>query len=207
MSIINAYISPTEAIVGVDTLAAAQDGRRVHTSKVFPIAHLNAVIAWRGQSVFHDCLLMHCHMLNAQTLDDLIDWMPEMLGRVEQLTAQHVLSDDQAFKGGTIVDGNELVLVGWSQKRARMLGWCFRKVGDMEQWQDGEIQYCHAPRCDDGIPNKPAAMEKYAKAQVRKMAGMAGGTLIVCRVTRAGMTLRHTMKFPDDEPAPETVWQ
>lgn len=191
MSLINVWVTPAEAIIGVDTLSAAEDGRRLHASKVFPIAHLNAVLAWRGQSIFHDCLLMHCHMVGAQSLDELIDAMPEMLARVEVLVAPHLIAGKQI----DFVEGNELVLAGWSQRRSRMLGWCFRKVGDMEDWQDGEILYCHAPKCDEDIPNKPAFMERFARAQVRKMNGMAGGTLIVCRVTQNGITLRHATKL------------
>ncbi len=198
MSLLNAWVQPSEAVLAVDTEAVSEDGRFVQTSKLYPFAHLPAAFAARGASVFHDCLAMQVHLSKVQSFDELVDRLPELIDLAEAVAQPAAGLFDARF----VNRGQEIVFAGWSHRRARMQGWIFRKVDDMDHWQEGEIEHFHAPPSSvaKGIPCEPAALELLAAAQVRYMkdaCGYGGGTLIVCRVSEHELVLKHAMKFAD----------
>ena len=198
MSLLNLWVQPTEAIVAVDTDAVSEDGRSMQTSKLYSFAHLAAVFAARGASVFHDCLSLQVHLSKVQSYDELIDRLPELIELAEAVAQPHLGLFPERF----VNRGQEIVFAGWSHKRSRMLGWLFRKVDDMTHWQEGEVKYFHAPPSSvaKGIPCEPAAVEMLAAAQVRYMkevCGFGGGTLIVCRVTETEVAFTNTMRFSE----------
>jgi hypothetical protein len=204
VSLLNFWCTPKEAVLAVDTAAVAEDGSFSQTSKLFTFPHLNAVFAARGESVFHACLSMHCHVGNPQSFDQLVAGIPAILPVVEAIVKPHRGVFDKRYAN----IGNELVFAGWSHERSRMLGWVFRKVADMEQWQSGEIKFFHAPPSSVatglGIPNEPAAIERFASAQMRFMrkdSAWPGGGLIVCRATKDALSLTRVMEFAEREAA------
>lgn len=200
MSLLNVWLTPAEATVAVDTDALAEDGTHVQMSKIFALAHLNAVFAARGESVFQDVLATQCQVLKPQSFDDLVDMLPEVIAAVERIA----MPISGSFPEGIENRGNEIVFVGWSLKRSRMMASLCRKVSGMADWQHAEIKYFHAPPAsvatDLGIPNSPKSIERFTTAQAQYMArtsGYGGGTLIVCRLTKETLSLAHALKFSD----------
>jgi hypothetical protein len=195
VSLLNAWVTPAEAIVAVDTDGVGQDGARMPSSKLLPIPHLNAVMALRGQSAFLAFLFLRCISSSFETFDEMNDAMPGVLADVDAyLPADKIVSSCRI--------GNELVLAGWSARRGRMLGRRFLKRDDMDEFSAADTELHVAPwhASLEGTPTKAHAVEKLARAQVRWMREMfpnaaCGGKLLVCRLTRKSLTLSHQATF------------
>lgn len=202
MSLLNAWITPTDAIVAVDTDGVREDGARFPTSKLLPIPHLNAVIAMRGQSAFLAFLFLRCISSSFDSFDELNDAMPALLADVNE-----TLPDEILVKNCRI--GNELLIAGWSNRRHRMLGRQFIMRDDMPEFAASEFDFHISPwhaSSMSHLPRKAHAVEKLARAQVQWMRSTfpnaaCGGKLLVCQIGRRSITTSHRSSFQIQEVA------
>ncbi len=125
MSLLNVWVEPQRALVGVDTHAMYLDPRgepakgmpagRFETSKMIPIVHLNAVMAVRGSAILIAGCYVLCNMEPRLGLDQLFNDFPAIVAKnyaqLEQAARQqgHQASLDQ-----------EVMLVGWSRRAGKM---------------------------------------------------------------------------------------
>jgi hypothetical protein len=197
MSLLNAWISPTAAIVAVDTDGVGQDGARMPSSKLLPIPHLNAVLALRGQSALLSFVFVRCISSGFETFDQLADALPAML-----IEAEDSVDDEHLVDGPQI--GNELLAVGWSDRKGQMAGRQFVKRGDMTEFSETDAAFHVSPWHASLQRQKiePQALDQIARAQVRWMRetfpnAACGGTLVVCSLNRKAMGLTHKFNFED----------
>lgn len=197
MTILCAWISPAEAVVASDTVGQAHlDGSRRVLSKVKIIPHLNAVLAGRGVNLFFDLLALHGQNASCNSFDELIQEMPDLLSMTEAMTPADVL------QGGAGEPGFEVLVAGWSDREARMLGVVFQKRMGMEEAVRTEVNFCVAPwdASMPDIPKKVTRLQDIAREQVKWMRSQfgeaaAGGRLTVCRVTRRSMTVSNSINL------------
>lgn len=191
MSLLNAWVTPEEAIVAVDTEGVGRDGVRSPMCKIVALAQLGGVIAFRGQSLFFGSVAHICMSRRYQTFDELLDDLPVIV----ELAASPPQWDVPGF------DGNELIAVGWSTKQSRIVARLLTRRGGAHEFTVSEPQGCLAPwDAGDffGIPTEASAIERIARAQVRWMRETyanptCGGSLIVCTIKRDAINLetRH----------------
>lgn len=197
MSLLNAWITPDEALVAVDTDGVRRDGRRVSMSKLFTLPHLNAVLGFRGQSSFSASILHSCASRAFESFDELLD---ALLGLAEG--GALLLSSDFKIHGHGHID-DQLIAIGWSPSRSRMFARTFVKSG--KGFAVTDSQGCIAPwdaASMAHLPKTADAVREIAKAQVNWMQaayGLGGGTLILCKLTRSSVELRHEMTFEREE--------
>ena len=174
MSLLNAWVKPSEAVLAVDTEAVSEDGRFMQTSKLYPFAHLPAVFAARGAAVFHDCLAMQVYLSKVQSFDELVDRLPELIELAEGVASPHLGLFDARF----VNRGQEIVFAGWSHRRARMQGWIFRKVDDMDLSAFDTVFHLA------NIANDPSVdLNPYSSWEVNVLAGMR----LIDRAARQGV--------------------
>jgi len=197
MSLLDVWATHAEAIMAVDSDGVGTDGDRLPASKLLPIPHLNAALGLRGQLAFLQLIFLRVLSLGFETFDDLADFMPAILAEADSLTPAGLIVDAHGA-----LAGNELVACGWSHRHKRMVALQCVKHGDMPaffvQGVDRHVSPWHASM--QGIRIAPQAVDKLARAQVSWMRetfpnAACGGKLIVCRLTRNAMTLRHEFTF------------
>lgn len=199
MSLLNVWIKPREALVAVDTEGVGGDGSRKPMSKVMTLPHLNAVIALRGNAHFLGALLHVCLSRTIASFDELLAEMPGNLALADALVPA-------ALRHPEFPD-TELIVVGWSLERSRMLGRLFAKRGEEQEFSGHDTEGCIAPydaATMAHLPRTEHAVQKIARAQVRYMRSernIGGGVLILCRVDRQAVTMRHAMVFETEEEA------
>jgi hypothetical protein len=112
MSLLNAWVTPTEAIVAVDTDGAAADGARLPSSKLLPIPHLGAVLASCGQLAYLAFVYLRAITSGFATFDEMRDAMLAMLAAAEE----NIPAEFIAAGAAGSAFGNELLAVGWSDR-------------------------------------------------------------------------------------------
>lgn len=193
MSLLNAWITPQEAIVAVDTDGIGPDGQRMPSSKLMYVPHANAVLAVRGQ--YAALKLVFLQALNLETFDDLADALPDLAQASEMAMPGSVLVEGVAA-------GNEFVAVGWSDRLQRMVGrQCVRR-GDMPEYTAVEIDRHISPWGEwaSGITPVPQAVGDIARAQVAWMErtfpnAACGGNLLVASLGRDSLMIRRVEDF------------
>ena len=197
MSLLDAWITPAEAIVAVDTDGVDQNRERKGMSKLLALPHLNAVIAMRGSGNF---LASAFHLCMSRGLDSFDDLLSEVSGILR--FAEATLASGLRVAG---FPDMELVVVGYSDKEGRMLGRLFTKRGDEQDFTAKDTEGCIAPydaATMADIPRTADALAAIARAQVRYMqatAGLGGGKLIVARLERDHLFLHRTAAFQSEQ--------
>lgn len=212
MSLLNVYVAAHRALVGVDTACGAIPGDPVaewmarsapgqslpaHVSKVFPIAHLGAVLAARGTHTF----LMDVvgPAAACASVDELEDVLPKILEAADQAHAnrcRHFGLPDQVTHAA-----QELLLVGWSAREGGMIATIYeREAGPSQAFTVDQVEAWAAPwETSYGQAIEPRTdhdMLQLARAQVshsrRDHPGAPiGGRLIVAEVTREAIAIRQ----------------
>ena len=118
MSIVNAWVGPENAWVGVDTGATHVDGVTREASKMVPLVHLPAVIAGRGCAAFLPAVVCNS-MLKLLEFDELAAAMPEILRETFDDICK--ANTDAGKDLPADFDKETIVLVGWSRRRQKML--------------------------------------------------------------------------------------
>lgn len=211
MSIVNAFVSPEWGVVCADTEAGPDGGPYIEVSKLVPLPHMSAVIAFRGSMLFLAGAVNGVFSLGCG-FDELVRQMPDLL----QLSSENAikmlpkvglaekLTSEEAGCG-------EAILVGFSPAAGRIAGHHFRRVTlDGGFVTTKNVSYFSAPAWDDvdlelpsvrGDPGKEG-MKALALAQLklvreRHTPGEAtGGRLIRAEVRRDTMTIETIMDFP-----------
>lgn len=201
MSLLDVWIQPSCALVGVDTEARYPNDVIETVSKMLPLVHMNAVIAGTGSHLFCNNLFSGCHSVGLD-LDGLIEKMPELLPLVHQAFLQSL------EQGGIRIRENpneqSAVLVGWSNSEGRMIGRYYVQVDAAEGFTESKIEPgIIQPGTDDRwadrlralpLPSTPADMGRFAQEQTRIIKEFvaeihAGGKFIVAEITRDRMTI------------------
>lgn len=190
MSLLNAWIFPSEAVIAVDTDGARENGSRFGTSKVLPIPHLGgAAIAVRGQAALLQFLFLRAIGSGFDTFDELVSLPTELL---DDMTAS--IPSNLLAAAPHVSMGNMVAMVGWSERRGAMYGRQFVQRGATEAFvaDDFTVMLTPWPPAFQDLPKTPEAVEAIAHAQCHWMrdtypGAMCGGKLVLCRVTRAGI--------------------
>jgi len=188
MSLLNVWLEPGVALIGVDTDGVDVAGVRRNVGKLFPIPHAGCVLAGRGESRFLGCIAAAiCSM--GEEFDDL--------AAVLKRLADQTVSELRPMGG--IPEGLklELVLVGFSWARNRMAGIELELEPGAAQFAQDEIELEHVTPWDDSLaalpsPSSPANMAVLARAQARLLRSMGpnvagGGKLIIASIERHQM--------------------
>jgi hypothetical protein len=202
MSILNVWISPERALIGVDTKAVysrAKPGNVLHEySKMIPLVHASAVLANRGHTAFLSAVFAQCHS-HPSEFDSLEGLMPSILDYALNILVTH--NRDANINDDSVYGGQELALVGWSPMRRRMVGSSYVKEAGKPGFVRKEINpWIIAPwessLGSPTIPKTPAAMLDLAKTQMRyvrsrkDLAALGfGGKYIVADLTRDSLSI------------------
>jgi hypothetical protein len=188
MSLINAWVTPSAALVTVDTDGVRIDGTRLPVSKLLPIPHLGCVLALRGQFAFLQFLFLRCLSAGLDTFDQLIEALPELLAETESGIPQELM------RVGRI--GNEVIAVGYSDRKAAVTGRRFVKVDEAQGFSAEDFDFHvspYDPATMAGLDVSHGNAEGIARAQVdymrREFSAVCGGNLLVCHVTSKGIKL------------------
>lgn len=212
MSILNVSLSPTRAIVGVNTAIFPLNGAVTHGSKLFPLVHMNSALACRGAQPFFVPLCANCLFLGGATYDTLVSKIPELLSAAFTWALQHSVTVDVTNPDS--VDKQQVALLGWSQSYDRMMGYTFiqedRKTGftrfDIDEYVlspwDASFPECSNPE----NPKTPEIMARLARAQSRLLsklesapgAGAGGGRFIVAQLNQSSMTIAQVCDLDKD---------
>lgn len=196
MSILNCWIEPERALVGVDTEVIGADGKFYACSKMIPLPHVGAVLGARGGLLFFSTLVAACNVQGFE-FDALADMMPDLCrnslkGAKEGLSAA----------GRGPIEGNDehlVVLVGWSPRLGRMVGYDFDKTVEATEFIAGRIEPSLAAPWDRSLGafheiRTPWQMATLAQAQCSLMNTLTpyaagGGRFIVAEIERESMKI------------------
>ena len=199
MSILNVSIDRDRALVAVDTLCQTGQGPR-ETLKLYPLPHIGAVIAGRGQLAFllqiHLEVILHC-----ATFDDLVERTIEALPPLfARLRAQ---PNAAAFGMGDGSDVQELVLVGWSPQAQAMQGWRWSQSDPRLGFTREEIApWLVSPALEPvGDLSTATGMLHLARRQVTRWrpsapGGALGGRLLLAELRRGALMVRDVGGLP-----------
>lgn len=126
MSILNVFVTPELALIGVDTEAMLSDGSIKECTKVLFLPHIHAAVGFRGASLVHittSGVIMFFH----GSFDDLAGEMPKIVN--------HALSVARANAAAANTKPEDLeyfdfVLVGFSHNVGHMVGHTYTKSSD-----------------------------------------------------------------------------
>lgn len=198
MSLICAFVTPQAVTVAVDTAVIASDGSMSSTSKMVPLVHYPAVIAYRGCALFLEMIFSGCHAIGG-TFDDLLEAMPKLLVEVTpqfRRLAQQLGTTDERLLGT-----HNVILAGWSERQGRMICRAYAQDSADEGFGVDDIQNMYGAPWDSSLIALAPDVMRFASAQVRLMHAKApeatvGGRLIVARITKDGLSVQHAGDLP-----------
>lgn len=212
MSIVNAFVSPECGVVCADTEGGPDGGPYIEVSKLVPLPHMGAVIAFRGSMLFLAGAVNGVFALGCD-FDELSQHMPGLL-QVSSDTAIKMLPRVGLADKMTSEEAGcgEAILVGFSPAAGRIVGHHFRRVTlDSGFVTNSRTRYFSAPAWSDVDFDLPAisanvtrenmkalALEQSRLARERDTVGEAtgGGRLIYAEVRRDTMIIETIMDFP-----------
>lgn len=124
MSILNAAITPTRALIAVDTDARAATGERTSASKLFYLPGSHVVVGFRGDLDFLQMLVAHVFAPIGDGLDAVARVMPD-LARQSGIARREMLKKARETYPNlpdVAIGKQEILLVGWSAQRAGIFG-------------------------------------------------------------------------------------
>lgn len=204
------FFKPARLIVASDTLGYIPSRTEVRPlgflSKVFPLAHLKAVIFSRGQMQIPAHAAM-CLGLDpaVHTIEAAAEALPEILTKVtEQYCAEQDIDDPDSLAIA------EVVLAGWSEAERRCRVWYFFNGTGYEPQDDGGENY--GLLALPGLPEMPQATgsldkqliaimhaeQRYFDDNPDLMHGMRlGGEIQSWTIDREGISQRVIYRYPD----------
>lgn len=173
MSILNVFITPEVALIGVDTDAMLPDGSINECSKVLFLPHIHTAVGFRGVHLMH--AIANAEIMSFYgSFDHLAEVMPQILTHslgVARENAGAIKSED--------IENFEFALVGFSQKAGRMVGHVFSKSSNSP-----DIKITH-DFPEMAAPSLPP--EDLARLEIRRAdkAGIRALALDQCRYIRS----------------------
>jgi hypothetical protein len=199
VSILNVFVTPDRAMVAVDTEGLDQSGARGEIAKLFPLAHLNAILAFRGSSTF--AAAVACEICAA--LGEEVDDLPARLEAIFPVAIDHIrkaVTDEQFDR----LKGQNVVLLAYSSRLQRIIdmSWSnetgvFLRAGCgpiyAAPWYDS-LSRCEAPTS----PEKMAALAMHQCEVLREKEPTqpAGGRLICAELGRDGIKIFQVCELP-----------
>lgn len=179
-----------------------------HQTKFVALAHLNAVIAHRGWSMFFGMVAFHALQDDATDLDALLGNMPEII----KLSFDAALRLKTAIPDMTdaLMDGQDIAVAGWSPQHGRMIGAHYRQTDRKEGFVHQEIKPCLCLPADALSYDECANVDdiegsiRVAKLQQKWIEGeeqeqgapgvyAGGGRLMVAQIDPQGITIRPSV--------------
>lgn len=196
MTILNAWVEPERALIGLDTQYAAQGGSAQHISKLMPLVHMSAALGCSGSAFFMQTLFMLCQVSGSE-FDELVDALPQLLKYSSERITE--VAERLGVAATMPLDGQSVVIVGWSARAGRMIGRNFEQESRAEAFIAEDLNpYYNAP-WDQSLARLPESktpgdMAQLARAQtalLREKApdAQSGGRFIVAELRRDGMTI------------------
>lgn len=210
MSIVNAFVTPDYGLVCADTEGGLEGGPYIEVSKLIPLPHMNAIIAFRGLVLFY--MVVVSGAVAASSFDELAMQMPDLL-KLASDKATEVVSKLYPMGPITIDDAGcgEVILVGFSHAMDRFVVHHFRR-DTLEQgfaiksnveyvvspgWADVDFDLpsIHSHPSKEGM--KTLALKQFNLVRERGQEGIAtGGRLIFAEIRQSGMTIESVLDFP-----------
>ena len=191
MSVLNIWIEPDHALIGVDTQAADVSGKVGHVGKLVPLVHLGAVMAFRGAVIFGVSVFSGVNIAGAK-FDELIDGMPLLLPGMLNETRRLVAAT--GAESLDRLDRQEIALVGWSDRAKRIVGRVWTQQDPRAGFVAAEISPYDIAVWDPSFkqledPRTPEAMVRLIQAQCRLLHRVepelyAGGRAVIARVSK-----------------------
>lgn len=200
MSLLNIWLSPERALVGIDTQGVQPDGNKRPVSKCFYLAHSNLLIAGRGLPLFSRFVFDLCHF-HSIDYDDAVENIEQILVRASEMLESAAAHEGVAEKVDLV--GQQVALIGWSDARNAFFATMRTRFEAKGKFVETPIQpwvaspydaaWGDPPECDMGTA---IGMETMARWQVNKgrsafSADVAlGGRLLLAELTVSGATIR-----------------
>lgn len=201
MSIVNVFIEPGIAIVGVDTEGAAV-GQRFEISKLCVLSHISAVVAFRGY--ISTAMYATAGMVGfIGSFDELAEAIPGILNSAQQ--AASLACDMAGHKRPANFTDVQCALVGFSPALGRMAGHSYMsKPGTFDFDQHFDVSNSIVSPGLDRLPDICAdrqGMETLARAQcdyIRETAPdfSAGGRFFIAEVKKGHISVDEAFSFP-----------
>ena len=193
MTLLNVLLSSERALVAMDTrMQNTVTGGHYYGSKMFPIVHANILIACRGELLFGALAFQWYWGRETCDFDSVVLDLPDALVEISKRFASIP---------GQYAGGNELIIVGWSEKERSMQGVaCTRPDMDspfsIARMETGQL----APAPTEDLRHITCAdqieyLTVIARAQTRQSKkdspdSPIGGRLILADMTRDRMEIR-----------------
>lgn len=196
MSIIAVFMSRQFALVGVDTAAPTPSGGLADISKLIPLVHMNAVIAYRGCAMFLEVLFAACHAQGGSA-DTLIERLPRILTETSGAFVHQARS--MGISDPELLEVHDVVFVGWSDLAACMVCHAYHQECLKDGFADREIESWFAAPWDSSRLQMPETRNlddliEVANAQVQLIrteapGATAGGRLISALIVKDRMSI------------------
>jgi hypothetical protein len=208
MSLINVFLSPSKALIGVDTEGFChKTGQYIPVGKMLHLLPANAILAGRGSAGF--LFLLHQRLWaesistgGANDFDSIVEVMPQMFA-----DAFRAVEDGAQEVAGFDPFNQEIIFVGWSVSLNRMRAIEYARRGRRKDLQINEIEDPgYISPWDDKWGTAPEgetrqAMAKLSLAQTHNVKRESpqtaiGGQLMIAELTRFGMTFSAANELP-----------
>lgn len=198
MSIIAAFRDDETVTIAVDTATFAPDGSPASISKMVPLVHMPAVLAYRGCALYLEMLFASCHSKGG-TFDKLLDAMPSIIS--EAMPQFHNFAGQLGLTDPQMLEKHDIVLAGWSEREGRMVCRSYLQERAADGFNIEDVRRMFGAPWDPSLISLAPDVKRFADAQVRKMHreaphAAAGGRLMVARLSREGMTIRCAGDLP-----------
>jgi hypothetical protein len=199
MSLLNVVVGDGVGWLCVDTNSQfIADGRYLHQSKMVSLAHLNAVVACRGELNFLAHMFLNCFLTPADEFDSLLDSWSR---RLTEATANYLQqAEAMQFDAGAV--GHEVLLLGWSNARGQLVCLAACRESTKDEFDVVEVKCRIAPDPGRSVSDLSSlsAMEVLARDQVRTIrrdspSEPIGGRLLLAEVTRRQTVFRELVSL------------
>ncbi|WP_305073470.1 hypothetical protein [Propionivibrio sp.] len=200
MSLVDVFVTPGGALVGVDTHARTLDGELIEVAKIVCLPHISTVFAFRGLSdVFF--LANYFFLSHRSGFDELAEGMGDIIRKT---------MESHKTNAGNHADENaNFIVVGYSNKYGRMAGHAFEQAaGSSEIMEKRDFPQLLAPAWgnpDDfrrlNVRANRAGMIAVAKEQCRLVKergpaeATAGGRLIIAEVKKGSILMEQACRL------------
>ena len=200
MSILNAFVTPELALLGVDTEVRFPDGTMGEACKLITLPHLSVAIGFRGL----DALFMAAIPVIVGfkgSFDALVEIIPGLIDESVKFCRDQWSTPDEML----LVN---FVIVGYSESAGRMTGHLFERdlSGQIKSGHDFPQSYAPFWNAEDlkslGIKADRDGMGVLAQNQCKWMRergpvdNVAGGRFFIAEVRRNSVKIEQAFKFP-----------